>query len=89
MTLLLLFVFGFVGLFFHWLVAWSKGNIQVDFVDYLRSERKHTAGSVGAVVAAIASMYSLGDVVANNQTLATAFLLGYTLDNAFNKAPQS
>lgn len=87
MTFLVLLAAAFAGLFAHWIKKWGRGETDAGFIDYMKENRKHSIGSVSAIFASVVSMYTIGDVVLTGQAAATAFMAGYVLDSAINKAP--
>jgi len=88
MTFFILILAGALGLFCHWLVKWSRRQTKAGFVEYMKSNRKHSIASVSSTFAAIVTLYSVGDVVLTAQTAANTFLIGYALDSAVNKKPE-
>ncbi|QSB01972.1 hypothetical protein JWZ98_03145 [Methylomonas sp. EFPC1] len=89
MTLLLLLLAALFGLFCHWLKKWARGQTKAEFKAYMLSHRKHSIASVCTTLGAVATLYTVGDVVLSSQTLALAFLSGFTLDSVVNKTPEN
>lgn len=87
MTFIAIIFIGLLGLFAHWVKKWCRGQTSAGFIEYMRGERKHTIASLSALSSAIAGIYVVGDVVLTGQVAATAFLAGYSIDSALNKAP--
>ncbi len=86
MSFLLFLLAGFVGLFLHWFKKWSRGEIAIGFIAYMITEKKHSIASVVALFSAIVTMYVGGDIELTKQSLALAFMAGYSIDSAINKS---
>jgi hypothetical protein len=88
MSILLLLLAGGVGLFAHWLKLWAREQTASGFIDYMKAHKRYTIAAVSTLVGSIIGMYVIGDVELTKQTLAMAFMAGFSIDAAVNKAPE-
>lgn len=87
MTLILLLLAGFSGLFAHWFKRWLRGQTEAGFIDYMSTHKRHSAASVLSLLGAIIAMVAVADVELTQQTLALAFMAGFSIDSTLNKSP--
>jgi len=75
----------FLGIFCHWLKAWSRETITANFFEYMRYAPKHTIAMLFSLATALITAYNTGLLTGlNEQTLTIAFLAGFTADSAIN-----
>jgi len=87
MTLILLLLTGFAGLFAHWYKRWLRGQTVAGFIDYMSTHKRHSAASVLSLFGAIAVICAGADVELTQQSVALAFTAGFSVDSTLNKSP--
>ena len=70
----------------QWLVMWSRGETDTDFIEYLKVNRKNTIASLSAIIGYVSMTYSTGETALTMQLLSTYFTAGFTFDRLLNKA---
>ena len=74
------------GVFVHWFKSWCRNQVQGSFWYLLRSEPKQTGLTLLALLSGLYALHSTGSLsVMNEQSLALAFLSGFSANSAFNK----
>lgn len=90
LTFLYLLAAGLAGVFFNYLNALKKQQLNVNFWVYLSGALRYTLLSIGSIVVAVSTLLTTGQINIEHPAL-TAYLLtfaaGYTLDNWLNKPP--
>ena len=85
MIFITLLLAGYVGLVLHWLKKFLRDETKHSFIDYMKIEPKHSLLAFGSVFIGIVTLVSVGTVDISLQSLALAFLTGFSLDSAANK----
>lgn len=88
MTSVVLILVSFLGLAAHWFKCNWRGQSACSLVDYLTTHKRNTIASIFSSIGAIEAMVAVGGVTLNEQSLAMAFMAGFTLDSTLNKGPE-
>ena len=80
-TIIFIFI-GSLGLTAHWFKRWARKQCDRTFFDYMNIHKAHSFVSVFTMIAGV--LVLSGDVI-TQESLSTAFLIGYSVDSAVNK----